>query len=153
MYGKGFSAEEKKSYIPILRSNIVTSMQQLGKASKDFGGLNAASQEANEQLQKIQDVDGFVYDNEAIGKCVDTMWADPAVQQAFLNRSKLQVVDSAEYLFNRCSVIMSNNFVPTLDDMLRARARTTGIFERKVTIDGQNYALLDVGGQRSEVCC
>ncbi|KAJ1552421.1 guanine nucleotide-binding protein subunit alpha, partial [Nowakowskiella sp. JEL0078] len=42
------------------------------------------------------------------------------------------------------------DFVPTDQDVLRSRVKTTGITETTFHIGELNYRLFDVGGQRSE---
>jgi len=43
-----------------------------------------------------------------------------------------------------------DNYVPTLDDVLRVRVRSTGIEEAIFTFDNMSFRVVDVGGQRSE---
>jgi guanine nucleotide-binding protein G(i) subunit alpha len=40
--------------------------------------------------------------------------------------------------------------MPTDQDVLRARVRTTGITENEITIQGSKFRIVDVGGQRAE---
>ena len=42
------------------------------------------------------------------------------------------------------------NWVPTAQDTLRLRAKTTGIIETRFQINDLTFKLFDVGGQRSE---
>lgn len=42
------------------------------------------------------------------------------------------------------------NWIPTAQDTLRLRAKTTGIIETRFDINGLTFKLFDVGGQRSE---
>ena len=46
--------------------------------------------------------------------------------------------------------VCNSNFLPNEQDILRCRAKTTGIVETKFTIDPLTIDLYDVGGQRSE---
>jgi GTPase SAR1 family protein len=46
--------------------------------------------------------------------------------------------------------ISSPGWVPTNDDILRSRVRTTGIQEETYIIDKVEFAMFDVGGQRNE---
>lgn len=46
--------------------------------------------------------------------------------------------------------ISAENYVPTENDIVRCRVRTTGIIETKLEIEGRTFSLVDVGGQRSE---
>jgi len=42
------------------------------------------------------------------------------------------------------------NYLPTQQDVLRSRVRTTGIVENEFEIDGNKFKMFDVGGQRNE---
>jgi hypothetical protein len=41
----------------------------------------------------------------------------------------------------------ADDFKPTEQDILRARARTTGVIESKFQVDDLSFTLIDVGGQ------
>lgn len=61
-----------------------------------------------------------------------------------------QLPDSAKYVMDNLDRIASPNFVPTTDDVLRCRARTTGIHETEFDVNELHFRMVDVGGQRSE---
>ena len=42
------------------------------------------------------------------------------------------------------------DWIPTVDDCVRARARTTGFSKTEIEVDGKDFVIYDVGGQRSE---
>jgi len=46
--------------------------------------------------------------------------------------------------------MLDENYVPSIDDCLHVRLRTTGITEHVVDIDPFTYRLFDTGGARSE---
>ena len=46
--------------------------------------------------------------------------------------------------------ISAANFVPSTEDVLRCRARTTGIHETEFDVNELHFRMVDVGGQRSE---
>lgn len=46
--------------------------------------------------------------------------------------------------------LFTKDFVPTDQDVLRARLRTTGITETHFDLGALQYRMFDVGGQRSE---
>lgn len=57
--------------------------------------------------------------------------------------------DGGSYFDNAHRFAISD-FVPTQEDMLRARIKTTGIRELHFTIRDVEFTIVDVGGQRSE---
>ncbi len=49
-----------------------------------------------------------------------------------------------------CVQVSNVNFVPSVDDVLLTRVRTTGIIEDHFIIEGKQIDVIDVGGQRNE---
>ena len=58
--------------------------------------------------------------------------------------------DSTRYFFERAADILSSTYLPTEQDSLRARVRTTGIVQQHFEIKERKYTMFDVGGQRNE---
>lgn len=56
----------------------------------------------------------------------------------------------ANSFFEDLDRIFNKDFVPTDQDVLRARLRTTGITETVFDLGSLQYRMFDVGGQRSE---
>ena len=44
----------------------------------------------------------------------------------------------------------ASNYLPTTQDILRTRVKTTGIVEINFVLKDMNFRVFDVGGQRSE---
>ncbi|KAJ9104608.1 Glucosamine-phosphate N-acetyltransferase-like protein [Naganishia friedmannii] len=86
----------------------------------------------------------------ALTEAIMGLWADPGVQLVYQRRNELQINDSAPYYFNCIARIGKADFVPTDQDILRSRVKTTGISETHFQIGDLTYRLFDVGGQRSE---
>ena len=51
---------------------------------------------------------------------------------------------------NRLAEIALPGYMPTMNDILHSRGRTTGIVEERYVIDSHTFVLFDVGGQRNE---
>lgn len=85
-----------------------------------------------------------------LAAAVRALWQDDGVRIAFANRSHLQLNDSAQYFFDSINRLSSVEYMPSDQDILRARVKTTGITETHFEIGDMNYRLFDVGGQRSE---
>ncbi|CAH8559005.1 unnamed protein product [Dicrocoelium dendriticum] len=78
------------------------------------------------------------------------LWQDQGVRECFNRSGEYQLNDSAEYYFNSLHRISAEDYVPTLQDVLRTRTKTTGIAEMRFTYKSLNFRLLELGGQRSE---
>lgn len=81
---------------------------------------------------------------------IKALWADSGVQLTFKSRHLYQLGDSAGYYFDNLDRIAAPEYVPTEDDVLRVRVKTTGIQEITFSANEVNFRMVDVGGQRSE---
>ena len=65
-----------------------------------------------------------------MGTDIETLWKDTGIQETFKLRDKeFQLNDSAAYFFDNIHRFKEDSYVPTQDDVLRARVRSTGIEE------------------------
>ena len=65
-------------------------------------------------------------------------------------RGSAQLNDSTIYFWERATEICSSDYMPSEQDVLRARVRTTGIVQQNFQIKDKRYTMFDVGGQRNE---
>ena len=54
------------------------------------------------------------------------LWSDQGIQQSFKQSNQFQLYDSTEYYYENFDRIMGPNYIPTDQDILRSRAKTTG---------------------------
>ena len=78
------------------------------------------------------------------------LWLDPGVQQCYGRSQEYQLNDSASYYLGSLDRLSNPNYVPSLQDVLRTRVKTSGIIETHFSYKGVHFKLFDVGGQRSE---
>ncbi|KAM0746955.1 G-alpha protein [Meredithblackwellia eburnea MCA 4105] len=78
------------------------------------------------------------------------LWKDPVTRQVVAESARYQLNDSASYFFDAMERIGSVSYVPTDQDILRTRVRSTGICEERFNIQTHQLRVFDVGGQRSE---
>ncbi|KAL7985208.1 hypothetical protein Chor_003778 [Crotalus horridus] len=81
---------------------------------------------------------------------IKRLWRDPGVQACFSRSREYQLNDSASYYLNDLDRISQQNYIPTQQDVLRTRVKTTGIVETHFTFKDLYFKMFDVGGQRSE---
>jgi len=112
-------------------------------------GIDAQNQEIAKRLQDEEYFAGGEL-TQAIASDIKRLWSDPGVQQVYIRNSELQLNDSAEYYFAELDRIAKPDYVPTVQDVLRSRAKTTGIIETEFSVGKTKFTLVDVGGQRSE---
>jgi len=61
-----------------------------------------------------------------------------------------QLTDSTAYFMDRIGAVSQPGYIPSEQDVLRSRVRTTGIVENEFIIDSNRFKMFDVGGQRNE---
>jgi guanine nucleotide-binding protein G(o) subunit alpha len=147
IYGKGFPEHERKTFTPIIYSNVISSAKTLVQQSDTYGsvsGDNEAAKQLIDQLIGDEEID------EKLGDQILALWSDSGIQKTYDQRAKYQLTDSTAYFFDRLPEIMKEGYIPTEQDVLRSRVRTTGIVENEFLIDGNRFKMFDVGGQRNE---
>jgi GTPase SAR1 family protein len=72
------------------------------------------------------------------------------IKQVWAKRSAVNVIDSHKDYLNDIARIASPDYKPTTQDILISRVRTTQVVMEKYRIDGIDFEVYDVGGQRSE---
>lgn len=147
IYGKGYPEDERRTFVSIIYNNIITSMKTLIQQTPTYGPVAAA---AEGPMNIIQDLKGDEEIDAALGGAMQTLWSDPGVQATYEERANYQLTDSAKYFFDRLDVVMADDYLPNEQDVLRSRVRTTGIVENSFDIDGNQFKMYDVGGQRNE---
>jgi len=148
IYGKGFSEQERMSYVPIIHNNILTSMKTLCKYSTTYGTVSPSNQAPKQVIEN--ELKGDEEIDVSVGAHIATLWKDVGIQKTYAMRAKYQLNDSAAYFFDKIKDIASENYLPTQQDVLRSRVRTTGIVENEFEIEGNKFKMFDVGGQRNE---
>ena len=149
LYGKPFSDEELHNMVPVVHANILSNfITVLQNAAPK--GIDIGPKELAEKFLETTDEESTI--NEQVAASLKTLWADPGLQQVWAQRSSFQVLDSLEHymLPENIDRICKPNYLPTQDDILHARVRTSGIVEERYEIDGVQFTMFDVGGQRNE---
>ena len=85
---------------------------------------------------------------ECIGE-IERLWNDPAIKRVW-DEDLSSVGESASYFFGQLERISSPNYIPSVEDVLRVRVKTTGVGEIAFDIADVGFRMVDVGGQRSE---
>jgi GTPase SAR1 family protein len=146
MYGDKMGEKELKTFVSIVRSNCLSSMVLAVNSAPDI----AAVVEDDVSADKIKGLDYTSEYTPEIASAIKNLWADPGIKKVFENKAKFQLNDSAEYWFENLDRISAPDYVPSQQDVLRTRVRTSGIVENSYTIDGVPFVMYDVGGQRNE---
>jgi len=148
IYGYEFTKEEIQTFKLVVYENVLYSVKGLITAAKAH---NINFQEENKpKLDELLNVD-FNNFTARIGIMVRDVIRDPAITEAFKLYSTFHLLDSAKYYFDNIDRIISDDYIPSEEDIIRSRKKTSGVQENRIVLSEQEViTVIDVGGQRSE---
>jgi len=145
----GFSEAEVSSFKGTIYANVLTSMQTLILSASEFG--YELSKDGKEATLLLQNTTPDTLTDPDVVEAVKVLWLkEKAIKDTWKRANEIQIIESAGYYFDSIDRIVDGAYKPTHDDILRSRVKTTGIIETAFNIDGHEFRLVDVGGQRSE---
>jgi len=152
LYGAhhGYTKEERERFTTVVYVNIIINVKTVLEHSRTMSPLSdPALRNKIDDFLQISDTKDVKFD-KATGDLILQFWNDPGFQETWMRRSEFQVQDALAYFCSEMDRISAPDYVPNPQDILRIRVRTTGIVEESYTIDGVNFVMFDVGGQRNE---
>lgn len=147
-----YSNKERETYKEIIYSNTVQSMHVILDAMEMMGiAIHHPNGQAYSDIIMNQphQIEADTLD-PAVTDAIVNLWKDPGVRECFARSREYQLNDSASYYFDSIVRIGDSNYLPSDQDVLRSRVKTTGITETNFEIGDLKYRMFDVGGQRSE---
>ena len=87
--------------------------------------------EIGETVSKIQRYPDDAVVDEDLATLLDTLWNSKCVQDVYDQRHNFQLPDSAKYYFRKIKAIGESGYIPSIQDVLRSRVRTSGIVEER----------------------
>merc|ERR1719148_507056 len=157
IHGHGFSDKDRISFKNHVYHQVIEQMKRIISRAEEFSEdypeefsnlkIGDDAIDAAEYFELLRD-DAPVTDD--IADRVATLWNDQGIKNTFDKRAKFGVTDSSGYFFDEIRRISSPNYIPSFEDVLLCRHRTTGVVDRLFTIKGTQLRIFDVGGQRAE---
>ncbi|EDS28560.1 GTP-binding protein (I) alpha subunit [Culex quinquefasciatus] len=148
----GYSPEECEQYRPVVYSNTIQSLMAIIRAMGQLR-IDFADPSKTDIARQFFTYASATEEGELTPELVSLMkklWTDPGVQLCFSRSREYQLNDSAAYYLNSLDRISQHSYIPTQQDVLRTRVKTTGIVETHFSFKGIHFKMFDVGGQRSE---
>jgi GTPase SAR1 family protein len=158
-----FSTQERLTFAPQIKEEIVASMQTLMKIATGPLGrtFNQREMAAAERINALEPTLAVVL-NASVAQDLTTLWGQPgsAIRDAHTNRRKVQelvddigrelCVDNFHIFMRDINQIAEPGYEPTNEHIVSVRTKTTGVTEAPLAIESDQITLVDVGGQRSE---
>ncbi len=148
LYGKGFSDDDRRDWIPKIHMNAISAMRDLCSAVTRLG----LEQKVLDQtaFARMLDITERTELTSEISGPIKSLWSDPGILEVWDRRSEFQVIESNELYFRKIEQISARGYLPTDEDILASRVRTCGIVEETYVIENVEFVIIDVGGQRNE---
>jgi len=149
----GFTEEDRAEARSAIYANILDSMSALFDAQEMFGvalGSNKLEEEKAEVRQFIEQSAATGHPTTEVVEAISALWQSPPIQAVYARRNGFQLNDSAQYFLSDVGRLCGPDYVPSDQDVLRTRVKTTGIVKIEFVIKKTRFRMFDVGGQRSE---
>jgi len=156
---EGLTEEEKMAQVVVIKNNVLDSIEALINAAEEFGLKYSESEAEQAKARVVAALESPERANQytaLLAKDVSLLWSHPTSVECVKRKNEFQFLDSAPYFLKQAEKIALPDYLPTDEDVLRARSITTGIvtvpFEVKAkeTSSPFKFELVDVGGQRTE---
>jgi hypothetical protein len=131
-----------------VHNNVVTIIKALISAAQSFGFTFDA--DSLKLVREIEGVEPGVDLTPELAKSITQLWQTAVIQKTFRRNAEFQLSVATQYFMDNLDRLAANDYAPTDEDILRVRAKTTGITEISFVLSDIRFRLVDVGGQRSE---
>ena len=144
--------EEMLQYVVNIRRNCIEAIQTMLLVAGELGDEldNTQLLEYVEDILSVDLADAHDELTPALGRRISAMWKDKGLQGVYDKREFFHLMDSTDYYLNEVERIAEPDFIPTEEDMIMTRVRTTGMVTSDIREGLFTYQIVDVGGQRSE---
>lgn len=143
--------DEKKTYISVLHSNTLSCMTTLiREAVENYGLESKFSEEEKIAIDSIKDHEQREVLTPDVAETLEMLWRSPTIQEVWAKRSQYWHLEATEYYFKNASRFAESDFIPSEEDIIMARKRTTGVVVTEMDYGDVHWSVVDVGGQRSE---
>lgn len=171
LHGTDWSGEDMGMYSVVVRSNVVAAMRKLCSVLQCLGlegELNATGRQAYDDLSRgtskkataggkqdgskragiaaNEDAAVFLANHEGMR----ALWQSNAMKKAWAERHTANIIDAHKAFLNDIPRIAAPDYMPTPQDVLMARVRTTEVAMERYRIHGTDFDVYDTGGERSE---
>jgi len=153
----GFTPKDRKDhrrYISTqLIENFIMAFEIIDDESDELNyELTSVGNESRKYIEILNEDGSFVFINNDVGEHLIILWKEKVINEIYMKRFKYHLDDSLSYFMEPKNFerVCNNDYIPTDEDMLLCRYRTTGVIDMKFTIKTTTFHIFDVGGQKSE---
>lgn len=123
-----------------------TATDPLPEISREQAERDWVGRSTRAGIQANLDAQQFLQHVEAIR----VLWQSTTIQDVWMKRAQANINDSHNEYLSDLTRIVDVKYIPTEYDILISRVRTTQVTVERYMIEGIEFEVYDVGGQRSE---
>jgi len=145
----GLSVQDRQASVSTCRANCLDSMAALlshPRVPALDPGLSGAVTRVSKAAEAGAAITGVF--SPQLAQDIAQLWSVPELRE--LARTMVELADTAPYFLTHAQRLAETSFLPTDEDILRARSITSGIVVVPFQTSKMKFELVDVGGQRSE---
>lgn len=158
IHNKKLDKRELEATAVSLHQNVIDCVKSLlGAASKFKYEIEDSDKKTAEQINTFEENSRISVE---MAHAILKLWESSPIRKAWMRRSEYWILDACQFYMDNLLRFVESDFVPTEEDQLRARVRTTGIvvtnLEQKIPDPKPDepefirFQVVDVGGQRNE---
>ncbi|KAI0090848.1 G-protein alpha subunit [Irpex rosettiformis] len=153
IHQNGYTPDELMTFRTTIYKNTLESAHHILLAMRKIG-VDCQNPQNRANADRILDYEVSTsptfYFSEEMAEAIYNLWKDPIIPTIMDHSSEFYLMDSASYFFTEALRIGKPDYLPTETDVLRCRAKSTGITETRFSLGPLSIHMFDVGGQRSE---
>eukprot|EP01084_Bolivina_argentea_P299239 515782_1 len=157
----GFDDNELSEATHAIRQNCVSVLLIILHKSTVFSELKECRiDDSNEAIRdsiryvmkyRSESFEKMNQDLSELSKNIAFLWSLPCVRCAIeLRHKRFTIPDNMRYFYSQIECVFGSDYVPSINDMIRMRIRTTGMIESKYKMDQYELSIFDTGGERNE---
>lgn len=149
LYCGGFQKEEREDMTQVVRLNLISDIKQLVEVVQSSG--QSVADDLQSYVEDITELETEEDLTKDAAREIKAVWDDPALKTTYQQNNSIGLGDNASFFLDSSERIAEQDYLPTNEDLLKSRIRTTGISSIHFKIDNKVRTLLvDVGGQKCE---
>jgi len=151
IYTEGFTDEERLSYVEIVRTNVIVGIRELSEQANARGlDISEKNRKYMRYFRENDPLELKLIQSNVINK-VKCLWEDPTITEAWEACRNYQIqVSQMDFFMANLDRITGAEYIPTDDDIVRARQRTAGAYITRFNAFKSVWEIIDVGGQAPE---
>eukprot|EP01129_Flabellula_baltica_P014713 TRINITY_DN712_c0_g1_i1.p1 TRINITY_DN712_c0_g1~~TRINITY_DN712_c0_g1_i1.p1 ORF type:complete len:378 (-),score=67.19 TRINITY_DN712_c0_g1_i1:92-1165(-) len=149
IYDIAFTDHERISYKDLLLKNIILGVVENCHQCK----LKNIKEKNRRYVRFFKELDLSVFheaDQDMIEKAI-LLWKDAGFQRTWLLSRDVELqYTQLDYLMENVRYYLDHDYIPSDEDVLYSRQRTTGAYSMKFMNDNKFFEFIDIGGQAPE---